>query len=92
MLQAAQRGKAAQSTTQAEEDDPLKDRYGDAQLVQSRQQTVRVWTGITACSPEEDGKEVWLWPAVIPAQMRSLPSTLQHVYKTHIMAADFALS
>ena len=44
--------------TQADEDDPLKDKYGDAQLVQSQQQTDRIWSSITACSTDKEGDVV----------------------------------
>lgn len=51
-MQAAQRGVKAAVMTQPEEDDPLKDKYGDYIMVQSAGQSGRTWTNVGALSPE----------------------------------------
>mmetsp|Transcript_16109 Transcript_16109/g.40393 ORF Transcript_16109/g.40393 Transcript_16109/m.40393 type:complete len:549 (-) Transcript_16109:228-1874(-) len=47
-----QRGQKAAAMTAPEEDDPLADKYGDAPRVQSVAVTGRVWTDVSALSPE----------------------------------------
>ncbi len=53
-----QRGVKASAITQPEADDPLADKYGDPPMVQSTEQTGRVWTKVEALTPELEGKTV----------------------------------
>ena len=56
LLQPALAGKASQPC-----------RYGDLELIQSRQQTQRTWRAITECTPDREGQEVLpcllAWPS-----------------------------
>ena len=56
LLQAAQRGQ--KQSTAGEEDDPLASRYGDPELVQSQEQTGRVWTDVASLTPALAGQAV----------------------------------
>ncbi|KAL4421624.1 hypothetical protein ABPG75_010915 [Micractinium tetrahymenae] len=55
---AAQRGQKQGSATQPDENDPLADRYGDTELVQSAVVTGRTWTAVSALTPELEGQPV----------------------------------
>jgi aspartyl-tRNA synthetase len=46
--------------TEADPEDPLKDKYGDVGLVQSQAVTGRVWTRVGDLTPEYKDKEVLL--------------------------------
>ena len=48
--------------TQADPSDPLKDSYGDSDLIASREATQRVWSHIEACSPGSRGAKVGTRP------------------------------
>jgi hypothetical protein len=58
LLQAAQRGQKQAVMTQAEEDDPVKDKYGDAPMVQSREVASRPYTDIGTLDASCADKEV----------------------------------
>ena len=45
-MQAAQRGQKQSVSTEADANDPLKDQYGDSELIQSQQVTKRQWTRV----------------------------------------------
>ncbi len=53
-----ERGQKATAMTQAEEGDPLADKYGDAPRVQSSEITGRVWTDVLSLNPELKGQQV----------------------------------
>ncbi|GAB4822582.1 hypothetical protein N2152v2_009628 [Parachlorella kessleri] len=55
---AAQRGQKQAVSTQADPDDPLKDHYGDVELVQSQLVTDRKWTEVLQLTPELKGQQV----------------------------------
>jgi hypothetical protein len=57
-LQAAQRGQKQAVSTQADPEDPLKDHYGDTELVQSQAITDRKWTEVLQLTPELKGHKV----------------------------------
>ncbi len=57
-VQAAQRGQKQAVSTQADPDDPLKDHYGDTELVQSQLVTNRKWTDVLQLTPELKGQKV----------------------------------
>lgn len=56
-MQAAQRGKPAVST-EADVNDPLKGQYGDAELVQSKAISGKVWTRVDHLTPALADKKV----------------------------------
>lgn len=56
--QAAQRGQKQSAVTAPEADDPLADRYGDTELVQSAVATGRTWTDVAALAPALAGSSV----------------------------------
>lgn len=59
VTQAAQRGKSqAAPSSQIDPDDPLKDKYGDLPLIQSKEQTGRKFLQIKELSQELKGQEV----------------------------------
>ncbi|PSC74260.1 aspartate-tRNA cytoplasmic [Micractinium conductrix] len=64
---AAQRGQKQGATAQPDEDDPLADRYGDTELVQSAVLTGRSWTAVGALTPELAGK-----PLLIRARVHNV--------------------
>eukprot|EP00877_Chromochloris_zofingiensis_P010012 jgi/Chrzof1/5264/Cz15g19140.t1 len=55
---AQQRGVKQSATAQPDEDDPLKDKYGDAPRVQSQEQTGRTWTAVRDMTPALENKQV----------------------------------
>lgn len=57
-LQAAQRGQKQAPATQADPDDPLRDHYGDSELVQSAVVTDRKWTDVLQLTPALAGQKV----------------------------------
>lgn len=58
-LQAAARGQKQAAPTQPDENDPLKEQYGDAQLVQSQTTTARTWTRVEALNKELKNAQVY---------------------------------
>lgn len=46
------------NSNQPDPSDPLRDRYGDLPLVQSQEQTGRVWSNVEDLAPSMEGKEV----------------------------------
>ncbi|KAL3148286.1 hypothetical protein ABBQ38_013752 [Trebouxia sp. C0009 RCD-2024] len=57
---AAARGQKQAAPTQPDENDPLKDQYGDAQLVQSQATTERKWTRVEALNKDLENQQVLL--------------------------------
>lgn len=55
---AAEAARRLAALTQPDPNDPLKDRYGDAMLVQSQDKTERQWTTVSDLSPSLEGKEI----------------------------------
>lgn len=58
LIQAAEAARKLALLTKPDPDDPLKDHYGDPEMVQSRTVTDRVWTDVAALTPELAGSEV----------------------------------
>lgn len=58
-FQAAARGQKQAAPTQPDENDPLKEQYGDAQLVQSQTRTARAWTRVEALNKELENAQVY---------------------------------
>lgn len=58
MLQAAEEARRLALVTQPDPEDPLKDNYGDAEMVQSREVSGKVWTDVSALTPELAGQTV----------------------------------
>lgn len=58
LLQAAARGQKQAAPTQPDENDPLKDKYGDAERIQSQQITKRRWTRVEALDKSLENQTV----------------------------------
>ena len=57
-FQAAARGQKQAAPTQPDENDPLKEQYGDTQLVQSQTTTGRKWTRVEALNKDLENEQV----------------------------------
>ena len=60
VLQAASRGQKQAAPTQPDENDPLRDKYGDTQLIQSQSISKRTWTRVEALDKSLENQQV-LW-------------------------------
>ena len=58
MTQAAARGQKQAAPTQPDENDALKEQYGDAQLVQSQTTTERKWTRVETLNKDLEDQQV----------------------------------
>lgn len=57
---AAQRGQKQAVPTEADANDPLKDQYGDSELVQSQNKTKRTWTRVESLAKDSEDAQVLL--------------------------------
>lgn len=58
LSQAAQRGQKQAVPTEADANDPLKDQYGDSELVQSQNKTRRTWTRVDTLAKDSKDAQV----------------------------------
>ena len=56
--QAAQRGQKQAVSTEADANDPLKDQYGDSELVQSQDSTKRKWSRVESLNKDSKDTQV----------------------------------
>jgi len=56
--QAAARGQKQAAPTQPDENDPLKDKYGDTQLIQSQNISKRKWTRVEVLDKSLENQQV----------------------------------
>ena len=72
MSQAAARGQKQAAPTQPDENDPLKEQYGDAQLVQSQTTTERKWTRVEALNKDLENQQVHSGLLIMSTRVSSL--------------------
>lgn len=71
--QAAQRGQKQAVSTEADASDPLKDQYGDSELVQSQNITKRKWSRVESLNKDSKDAQVG------KIDMQLTASLLQHL-------------
>lgn len=77
--QAAQRGQKQAVMTQPDADDPCKDKYGDAAMVQSREVCTRPYTDIGKLDASWADKEVCVCVAVLLCVDASIANGLARI-------------